>query len=100
MLEVLTFAFGSTVTILVLAVGHWFPWDLTRIQAYIYGTAAILLGFTIWRLPLGDWLTPLGLAIIAALGGVAVLLAYGTDKLVQRIRIAEMWEAVDDAREE
>lgn len=94
--EILTFGFGSTVTILLLTTGHWMPWTLSRIQAYIYGTVAIWIGFTIWRLPLGDWLTPLGFLVISILGGVTVKLAYSTDYVVKRMRQAEMHEAIDD----
>jgi len=98
--QVLTFAAGSTITILLLTTGHWMPWQLTRIQAYIYGTVSILIGFAVWRLPLSDWLTPLGLLIIALLGGATVKLAYTTDSITREVREARMRRRVDDAREE
>ena len=72
------------------------PWDLTRIQSYGYGTVAIWIGFAIWRLPVGDWLTPIGLLVLAVLGGITVWLAYSADYVVKRLRQAEMHEAIDD----
>jgi hypothetical protein len=88
---------GAVLTALLLAVGHWFPWvhKLTRIQAYVYGVVAIFLGFALWRLLNGDWVTPVGLAYIAMTGGAMVWLAYGVDKLVLKIRQAERAEVVD-----
>ena len=95
--EILAFAAGSTITILLLTTGHWMPWDMTRIQAYVYGTVSILTGFSIWRLVLGDWLTPLGLLIIAVLGGATVKLAYTTDDTIREVREARMRREVDEA---
>ena len=79
--QVLSFVIGAALTALLLAIGHWFPWlkTLTRIQAYIYGTASIQAGFTVWRLLNGDWLTALGGWVIAIAGGTVVLLAYRRD---------------------
>lgn len=98
--EIFTFIAGLMFTVLILAVGHWFPWQLTRIQAYSYGTVAILVGFAIWRGLLGDWHTPLGLLIIASAGGIVVKLAYSADHVIRRVKLADMLEQVDDARKE
>lgn len=97
--ELFAFVFGAVFTVLILAVGHWFPWRLTRIQAYCYGTASILAGFSIWRLLVGDWHTPAGLLLIAVLSGITVKLAYTTDHTIKRLQVADMYEKVDDARE-
>lgn len=65
--------------------GHWFPWrkvagrDLTRIEAYIYGTAWVvgvpLIFMSIWQ----EWLA-VGV-IVAAVGGAgfATVSAYAID---------------------
>ena len=98
--EILTLAFGLTVTVLSLAAGHWAPWRLSRLQCYVYGTGAIWLGFAIWRLPLGDWYTPVGFAILAVGGGAATWLAYGVDGIAKRVSEAEMWREADDAQHE
>jgi len=80
-MTIIGFAFGASLTFLLLAVGHWFPWPkrLTRIQAYIYGVTSIAVGFTLWRLLVGDWLTTVGLWLMAVGGGVVVIAAYWID---------------------
>ena len=94
--EIPAFAAGTIFTILLLTTGHWMPLRLSRIQAYIYGTASILAGFAVWRLAKGDWLTPAGLAIIAVAGGVTVKAAYTADDVTKRVSQARMAEAADD----
>lgn len=79
------FLVGLVITVLLLLVGHWFPWfkRLTRIQAYVYGTLSILVGQAVW----------LGLqsvifwqvAAFAVLGGSAVWAAYQYDWLANKI---------------
>ena len=93
--EILTFSFGLTVTVLALAVGHWAPWNLSRLLRYVYGTGALWLGFAIWRIPTGDWMTPAGFAVLAVVGGGATWLAYGIDSLAHRVSQARMWEEAD-----
>lgn len=89
--QVGTLAAGVLLTVLVLGIGHWFPWihRLSRIQTYIYGVSTILAGFTTWRLLNRDWQTPVGLLTIAVAGGAAVVGAYWIDDLVLRVRQAE-----------
>jgi len=67
---------GAVLTALLMAVGHWFPWPypIVRIQRYTYGTTFILLGFSLWRLLNGDWITPAGLLGISIAGGATVVL--------------------------
>jgi len=78
---------GGLLAGLLLLVGHWFPWErfveggLRRIEAYIYGTAALLAGFT-----LAAWLNDcpwaaLWLAMIDVAGGLAVVGAYKVDDI-------------------
>lgn len=83
---------------LTLAVGHWFPWvkRLSRVHAYVYGTATIWLGFMVWRGFAGDWVTPVGLAGLCVVGGATVVLAYRIDAVVLAVRQAQRAEASDD----
>jgi hypothetical protein len=78
------FAFGLTLTALLLAAGHWFPWPkrLHRLLAYTYGVGAILAGAAIWLGLLGLWTTWLGFLAFAVIGGAVTALAYGIDGLL------------------
>lgn len=99
---------GTLVSGSLLAIGHWFPWlngELTRIQAYIYGTASIWAGVAVWRgLFGGEWLTPLGLLLIDIVAGLVVIGAYRWDAWVQDAResrvakqkLAELDRRVED----
>jgi hypothetical protein len=93
-----TLAAGAILTTLILAIGHWFPLPhrLPRIQAYIYGTTAIIAGFALWRLLNGDWITIAGLVIVATAGGITVILAYKIDDIVARLRQAHQAQAADE----
>jgi hypothetical protein len=64
-----------TITALVLAVQHWFPWwrKLRRLEAYTLGTAAVLAGQGVY---LGFNRAWRKLALIAGLGGLVVFGAY------------------------
>lgn len=79
-----SFAFGLTLTALLLAAGHWFPWPkrLHRLLAYAYGVGAILAGTAIWLGLLGLWSLWLGLLAFAVISGVTTGLAYGIDRLL------------------
>lgn len=92
-----TLAAGATLTVLLLLIGHWFPWvrKLSRIQAYTYGVASILLGFTLWRLLNHDWQTVAGLLFIVVFAGIAVRGAYLVDQVVIQIRQAGKAERND-----
>lgn len=94
----LTLALAAVIGTLLLAVLHWFPYvrRRSRLQAYATGCAAIWLAFTIWRALHGDWQTPLGLLVIIASGGSAVILGYRIDHWTRRIRQAERAEESDD----
>lgn len=89
---------GGILTALLMAVGHWFPWPypIVRIQRYTYGTTFILLGFSLWRLLNGDWITPVGLLGISTAGGATVVLAYKADKYILELRKANKATAADD----
>jgi len=95
--QVGTFVAGATLTALLLAVGHWYPWieRLPRVQAYVYGTVAIQLGISLWRGLNGDWLVVIGAWLITGVGGATVLWAYRVDARVRLVRQARKAEAVD-----
>ena len=79
-----TFAFGLSLTALLLAAGHWFPWPkrLHRLLAYAYGVGAILVGTAIWLGLLGLWPIWLGILAFALISGAITGLAYGIDGLL------------------
>lgn len=78
---------GIALSVLLLLIGHWFPYhlwngrEMTWIERYVYGTTCLLAGFSLWRLLIGDLITPLGLLSIDAASGLAVLSAYWYDDL-------------------
>lgn len=92
-----TLAAGTLLAMLILAVEHWFPWvcRLPRVQAYVWGVAALWVGFAAWRLLVGDWQSPAGLLIIAVAGGATVVLVYKIDDWVLAVRQAGKAEAGD-----
>ena len=89
---------AGCITFLMLGGLHWMPQrkPLGRIGRYVGGVACLFVGFCIWRLPLGDWQTPLGLAIIIAAGGVAVIGAYEWDEITKDRRKVEKVESTDE----
>jgi MFS family permease len=89
---------GVVLTALLLAIGHWFPWldRNRRIRNYSYGTASIIAGFAVWRLPAGDWVSVVGLLLIAIVGGLVVIGAHEADRTQQQIRQARMAGMSDD----
>jgi hypothetical protein len=91
------FVGGVTLTVLLLLLGHWFPWvrKLTRIEAYAYGTASLWFGLAVWRFIEQDWITPTGFAVMILIAGAAVKGAYLIDIAVLRIRQAEKAERND-----
>lgn len=70
-----------TLPVLLLAIAHWFPWvrKLPRLWAYRIGVFCLWCGYALWRLLLGDWVTPLGLAAICLVAGYAVACFYWID---------------------
>jgi MFS family permease len=82
------FSLGLIVTCLLLAVGHWFPWekqlhteDITRIFLYAIGVGALLAGMAVWLFLSGSgWLWWYLLAFPVA-GGLATVLFYGIDAM-------------------
>lgn len=91
-------AAGTILTMLLLLVGHWLNWPrrLGRLQAYVYGTICLWLGFATWRGLGGDWVSPAGLAVIVVAAGMVVKGAYVYDDVVLRWRQAERAERADD----
>ena len=70
---------GAGFTAAALAAGHWYHWyhDLSRLEAYSFGTAAILLGQGIYMRFNRRWVR---LCLIAATGGAVVIAAYQHDR--------------------
>ena len=89
---------GGGFTALLLAMGHWAPWEppLSWLGRYVYGVSAILAGFAIWRLAAGDWITPAGFLTLAIVGGGTVVLCYRIDSWVLTMRKAKKAERGDD----
>ena len=90
---------GTGLTVLLLLVGHWFPWPrpLSRLWAYAYGVGSILAGLAVWLLVSGQYVVMLGVALVAVAGGVAVVVAYQIDHIVRLMRMG--WRAermIDD----
>lgn len=86
------FCAGLTIAILLLFVGHWFPWprQLHRLCAYVYGCACILVGAGVWLLGT-DTDVWLGLAGLVVGAGLATVGAYGVDWwLNARLRIRQV----------
>ena len=79
-----------TLPVLLLAVAHWFPWvrTLPRLWAYRIGTACLWSGFALWRFLVGDWKTPLGLAVICLVGGSAVAFYWWIDEQIDAVSTA------------
>lgn len=78
------FWFGLTVAALGELILHWAPWPRTlpRVVAYFLGVLVILIGCAIWLIPSGRSHDMLGLLAIAAAAGLATLLGYGVDWLM------------------
>ncbi len=70
-------AAGMFLTCALLIMGHWAPWKMGRLWAYVYGCVSILAGFAVWHAP--DWMTVLGLAVIIGAGGTVTLMLYALD---------------------
>jgi len=90
------FFVGLTFTTLLLAVGHWAPWNLSQLQAYTYGVACLLAGFALWQLMAGEWQAVAGMVALAAIGGGTVWLGYKVDALARELRKAKKAEENDD----
>jgi len=90
----LSFYAGLGLTVLLLLVGHWFPWPcrLPRLWAYVYGVVSIGAGVGIWLGVSGQYVVLAGIAAIATSGGIAVVLAYQIDHAVQLIRMGRRAE--------
>ena len=91
-------AVGAGFTALLLAMGHWAPWEppLPILGRYVYGVSAILIGFIVWRMGANDPVTSIGLLAVAATGGGTVWLCYRIDAFVIKLRKARKAERDDD----
>lgn len=103
----IAFPVGGALTFLLLALGHWVPVGGGRgqlpttlyglIGRYVYGTFMVCIGFTVGLALLGLplWIA-LGLLVVDAVGGSAVLAAYGWDRIHDAIIQSWMAEQADD----
>ena len=94
----LSFYAGIGLTVLLLLVGHWFPWPsrLPRLWAYAYGCAGIGAGIALWLGASGQYTVLAGILSIGIAGGIAVVLAYQVDNLVLLIRMGRRAERLID----
>jgi len=94
----LSFYAGIGLTVLLLLVGHWFPWPsrLPRLWAYAYGCTSIGSGIALWLGVSGQWRVFAGIVSIGCAGGLAVILAYQVDNLVRLIRMGRRAERMLD----
>ena len=89
----LSFYAGLGLTVLLLLVGHWFPWPrpLPLLWKYTYGTCSIVAGVAVWLLVSGQCAIMLGVTLITLAGGIAVIAAYQIDHVVWLMRMG--WKA-------
>ena len=80
------FFIGLAAVITLEMLAHWFPVNLPQLLTYAVGSALVWVGFALWRIPIGDTETPLGLLILYVAAGIAVYLAYGVDWGLRWIR--------------
>ena len=94
----LSFYAGIGLTVLLLLVGHWFPWPsrLPRLWAYAYGVLSIGAGIALWLGVSGQYTVLAGIVVIALAGGIAVVLAYQVDGIVLLIRMGRRAERMLD----
>lgn len=78
---------GLLIMVCLLGVAHWFPWSrmigykLPRLLAYTIGGGCLWVGFSYWWVSVfNSWLAPLMLAVVMAVGGIAVGAFYAIDK--------------------
>lgn len=78
------FWYAITVVFMGELLLHWapFPRTLPRIVAYGLGLATILVGCAIWLIPTGNGLVFVGVLVICIAAGIATLLGYGVDALL------------------
>ena len=85
--DVLNIIAGMSLTSLVLLVGHWFPWsrflgrEMHRLEAYVYGTVAILLGFSLVAWLMESLAPVVWLSLVIVAGGSATFSAWALDWL-------------------
>jgi hypothetical protein len=87
--EILSYGLeGLLVMVCLLGVSHWFPWarmigyKLPRLVAYTIGGALLWVGFSYWWVSVfNNWLAPSMLAVVMAVGGLAVGAFYALDKI-------------------
>ena len=86
---------------MALWIQHWFPWwrKLHRIEAYILGVGAILIGQGVWLLKEGRQAEWLELVTFCAVSGAAVGLSYGVDWLLN-LRLKAQLKDGDDKTEQ
>lgn len=103
---------AALVSALIQLVSHWFPWrvalgrDLPRVWAYVVGVLGFLLPVTglYWYWDAAQvsdaWIHLIGLWVCVAASGLAVVLGYRIDWLLDRVRRSYEQEERDEARKE
>jgi hypothetical protein len=72
---------GIGVSVGILAFGHWWlQIVMTRIQAYTYGTAALIAGFSVWAISEGQAGAVVVFSFLAGCGGLATIGFYWADR--------------------
>lgn len=100
---------GASISGLLLAAGHWFPWGriqdqgLSRIGAYTYGTASILAGYAVTAALNKQPKAAAWLLLIDIFSGIIVVGAYKVDdrtretaqgrRMARRARITNEYRA-------
>lgn len=89
-------ALATLITALILIVEHYWPWhamlkrDLNKTLAYILGTLAIEIPFSILLVIWGEWLVLSALWWITGVGGAVVITVNLLDRLYERDTAADI----------
>jgi len=98
-------ALTALVTVLLLLVEHWLPWqmflrrELPRLAAYILGSLAIAVPLSVLFACEASWYELAALWIVIVAGGLAVMLAYLVDWIFRMARLADDLAEVQQYRE-
>lgn len=86
--EPVFYAAGIALTVLLLAIAHWFPWParLHRLAAYSIGVGAILTGCAVWLFGSGAGWLWWQFAAFAIAGGVITAACWGIDAVLNLIQ--------------
>lgn len=92
---------AMTMTSLILAVEHWFPWlgvlgrELTLIERYVAGMLAVLVPLSVLLALWGSWMELAAIWFVVLPGGAVVVASYLVDGHVSQKQRMEAAEAVE-----